>query len=578
MCGIVGGTLDSFDYNAGIQTLIHRGPNSQKLVEDNVNLGFCRLSIIDLHERSNQPMQSEDKKITIVFNGEIYGFKRLRKKLQAKGQIFDTTSDTEVILKSYILWGSEFIDKIDGMFSIAIFDKNINKLFLYRDRPGIKPIYYFFDGNEFAFSSELKGLVQMVGEENLEIDKSSLYDFLTYSYVPSPKSIYKKIKKLPPAHELVYDISKKQIESINDYWNFTPSEKNNSGVDKISKKLRELVNQSVESQMVSDVPLGFLLSGGIDSSIVTTTASKLTNQKLQTFTITFADPSKSEAKDASLIADLNDTKHRVLELSPDLTKRLMINLSNWYDEPNSDTSAVPTFLVSSMSKKYVTVVLTGDGGDELFGGYPRHLKRNSLSSYFNKFKMLKSVIVKFRDVFRLNTLPYRFLNMLLRLFLDDLELYTKQIGAGGMIKEEKLKYRKYFDIEDDYDDYWYFRKHWSLKLSYRNRLRYLDFKTYMHESVLTKVDRTSMSVSLEARVPLLSRDLIEFMFSLPDTLVFIEDDLKGLAKYAYKDILPTPILSKKKQGFSVSPDTIKSNISFGFNILKKYYSHFLVKI
>tara|TARA_B100000579_G_scaffold25171_1_gene17719 strand:+ start:11062 stop:12801 length:1740 start_codon:yes stop_codon:yes gene_type:complete len=575
MCGILGGNFEGFNYKSGVQALIHRGPDDQKLAHEKIILGFCRLSIIDLHSRSNQPMNSRDGRISIIFNGEIYGFKKIRNKLIDEGHEFDTKSDTEVILKSYIQWGSEFIDKIDGMFSIVIFDKNKNKLYLYRDRPGIKPIYYYNQKKHFAFSSELKGLVQMVGQKNLEIDNSSIYDFLTYSYIPSPKSIYKQIKKLPPSHRLVYDISNKTIESIEDYWNFVPTQENSLTIDEASNKLKELVDESVKSQMISDVPLGFLLSGGLDSSIVTTSASNLTSQKIQTFTISFDESQKSEEKYASIIAKKNNTKHRVFSLSSDLTKRLMSNLSNWYDEPHSDTSAVPTFLVSHISKKYVTVVLTGDGGDELFGGYNRHKNKNRLNYILSKYSNIKSFLIKFRDTFCLHTPPYRLINSILRFFLDDLELHTKRVGVGGMIKEEKLKYRKYLEIEEDYDDYWYFRKNWLPELSYRNRIRYLDFKTYMHEAVLAKVDRTSMSVSLEARVPLLSRNLIEFMFSLPEKVVFHRKELKGLVKYSYKGVLPEIILSKKKQGFSVSSEATKSNIPLGINILKKYYSQFL---
>jgi asparagine synthase (glutamine-hydrolysing) len=550
MCGFVGGTDPSWDYTTALSSLEHRGPDDSKLhLGDPVRVGFRRLSIIDLDESASQPMFAEDGQSWLVFNGEIYGFRELRRELERCGRVFRTRSDTEVILHAWSEWGEGFVEHIDGMFAIVLWDASERKLRLYRDRPGIKPLYYFYDGSRFAFASELKSLQHLIDRQDLDIDESALYDFLSYRYIPAPKTLYRQCFKLPPAHALVYEPDSGRLSGARPFWSVPiPDEPVVLSIDEAAEQLRGLIDQSVKDQMVADVPLGFFLSGGVDSSVVVAAASGV-GADVSTFSIGFDSDAASETPYAREVAELFHTDHHERILSQSGAKDLLPHMKSWFDEPFADESALPTYLVSKVARENVTVVLTGDGGDEVFGGYrtyPRFARYDRMPSWP---PFMERVTHAIRRPFSKRSSVARVTTLLEWALSNGPRLWGKIMG--GMPEVAKSGYRDRFELPGDYDDWWHFREHWQETLPLRTRLQLVDFHTFMPGLVLTKVDRTSMAVSLEARVPLLDRRIIEFAFSLPEDLRYYNDEPKGLLKYAYKNILPDEILYRRKKGFGI---------------------------
>lgn len=556
MCGILGGNDFSLDYKIGIQKIKHRGPDGLNVIEyKDIVMAFARLAIIDLSKEAMQPMDSIDNNVHIIFNGEIYGYQKIKDSIKCYYE-FKTNSDTEVILALYYLYGDNFIDKIDGMFAIAIYDERQHKLKLYRDRAGIKPLYYYNDGSRFLFSSELKAIQSILDKENLEIDNSALYDYLSYGYIPEPKSLYKKVHKLKPAMTLVYNLQSKEIESINRYWrlNINTNIGRRRSKEKLCEEFRDLVSQSIKEQMIADVPVGCFLSGGIDSSIVTYECMKF-NRNIEAFSIGFEEKNYSELKYVEILTEQLGINSNTEVLNKDSVKGLYYKIKEWYDEPFSDTSAFPTYLVSKKAAGNVTVVLTGDGGDELFGGYSRYKKfidysKNEKTHRFIKLgKFLVSYGIIDEDLWSQE-------------FKSSLEYYSELMGCKPDFM--RLQRKKIFGLPNDYDEYWLIRKYYKNELPVLTRSRYLDFKTYLPGDILTKVDRTSMAVSLEARIPFLSRKLIEFAFSLSQEECNGNEGLKQIMKDAYDSLLPHEILYRGKKGFSIPPRYIIGNIS-GFD-------------
>ena len=550
MCGFVGGTDPSWDYTAALVSIEHRGPDDGRLqLEGPVRVGFRRLSIIDLDAAAMQPMFADDGQTWIVFNGEIYGFLALRDELGKLGHTFRTQSDTEVLLNAYLEWGDGFIDHVDGMFAIALWDARDRKLRLYRDRPGIKPLYYYYDGRRFAFASELKAIEAALDAADLEFDETALYDFLGYRYVPAPKTLYRNCFKLPPAHRIVFDPDAGKLSDPAPFWSVpVPGQARAISVDEAAEELRALIDESVRDQMISDVPLGFFLSGGVDSSTIVASASGL-GADVSTFSIGFDSDEKSETPYAREVAGLFGTRHHERMLSQAAAGDLLPNLKRWFDEPFADESAMPTYLVSKVARENVTVVLTGDGGDEVFGGYrtyPRFERYERLPSWP---AAMDRVAYRLRKPFGRRSPVTRMTKVLEIAFAHGPTLWAKIMH--GMPEAAKSEYRDRFNIPRDYDDWWHYREHWRDDLPVRTRLQFLDFHTFMPGMVLTKVDRTSMAVSLEARVPFLARKIIEFSFSLPEDVRYHEGELKGILKYAYKDILPSNILHRRKKGFGI---------------------------
>jgi len=556
MCGFVGGTSPQWNYSAALESIAHRGPDASQLCLDGpIYVGFRRLSIIDLDDHANQPMFADDGDTWLVFNGEIYGFLALRKDLESRGARFRTKSDTEVVLNAYIQWGDDFIDRLDGMFAIAIWDSKVRRLKLFRDRPGIKPIYYYYDGKDFAFGSELKSIETALGGDRLQIDETALYDFLSYRYVPAPKTLYRNCFKLPPAHRMEFDPSTGSIQTPQPYWSIAiPEQPAQTTVDEACEELRSLIDASVRDQMIADVPLGFFLSGGVDSSVVVASAST-TGSNLSTFAIGFDSDRASETPFARQVAGRFGTDHNERILSPSDAQDLLPSLRTWFDEPFADESALPTFLVSQLARDSVTVVLTGDGGDEVFGGYrtyPRFARYERLPEwpqFMNRFANRP------RKPFHRRHAITRAMVRLQLILGRGVELWG--LIMAGMSTAAKTDYKTQFGIPDDYDDWWHYREFWRDELPLRTRLQLVDFHTFLPGLVLTKVDRTSMAVSLEARVPLLDRRIIEFSFSLPEEMRFYGGELKGLLRHAYRKILPHEILDRRKKGFGIPRHYLK---------------------
>lgn len=547
MCGLFG----IFSRNSirkelaieSLNTLSHRGPDNEGYYsKENIFIGHRRLSILDLSVNGSQPMYDKEKNIIISVNGEIYNYKELKSALITKYD-FKSNSDSEVILYGYKEWGIDLLlSKIDGMFAFSIYDKIKNKLFLVRDRAGIKPLYYSFINGEYTYASELKAIIKYYqGNLNLQFDNTAIYDFLTYLYIPSPKSLYKNIFKLEPAHYVEFDVSEYKYKK-KQYWQIEYKINNNISFDETLEELISLLKKSIKDQMISDVPVGFFLSGGIDSSTVVALASEF-SESLNTYSIGFENDSRDETKYAEIVSSKFGTNHekKVVKLSE--VMQLKENIKTWYDEPFGDTSCFPSYIVSKLAKHSSTVVLTGDGGDELFGGYKWYKSFGKYRNYgLSSLLTLNSKEYKSSFFNKINSRIEKY-------FLGDLQLYSKLLS--GESAKLKSNYKKLLNIPHDYDDYWFFRKYYINELPLPTRLQYLDFHTYLPEDILTKVDRVSMAVSLECRVPFLSKELIEFSFSIPNRYVYHNNQLKGLLKESLSTILPHEILNREKQGFSI---------------------------
>lgn len=543
-----------------LNTLSHRGPDNEGYYfKENIFIGHRRLSILDLSVNGSQPMFDKEKNIIISVNGEIYNYKELKSALITKYD-FKSNSDSEVILHGYKEWGIDLLlSKIDGMFAFSIYDKIKKKLFLVRDRIGIKPLFYSFINGEYTYASELKAIIKYYNSNiNLQFDNTAIYDFLTYLYIPSPKSLYKNIFKLEPAHYVEIDLFNFKYKK-KQYWHLEYKKDEKISLYEAKEELISLLKKSINEQMISDVPVGFFLSGGIDSSTVVALASELSDN-INTYSIGFENDPRDETKFAEIISSKFKTNHKKKIVTLFEVQQLKNNIKTWYDEPFGDTSCYPSYIVSKLAKQSSTVILTGDGGDELFGGYKWYKSFEKYRKY--GFNSLLSLPLKEYNNKFFNKINSRYENY----FLNDFQLYSKLLT--GESAKLKSNYRKFLNIPHDYDDYWFFKKFYINELPLPTRLQYLDFHTYLPEDILTKVDRVSMSVSLEARVPYLSKELIEFSFSLPNKFIFHNNKLKGFLKESLKTILPHEILNREKQGFSIPLS--KWNKEFTNNMGKHY--------
>lgn len=578
MCGIIGGSNKAWPFEKAQKVLRHRGPDSGKVMaHEDITFAFARLAIIDLSPEADQPMASIDGKLKIVFNGEIYGYKGLREELIGKGHAFRTHSDTEVIINAYREWGEDFVEHLDGMFAIAIHDILARKLVLYRDRPGIKPLYYLhIPGKAFAFASELKGITTLCDDMPFDVDYTGVYDYLTYAYIPEPKSLYKNVFKLPPAHKLIFDLASKQIISVQKYWTLNvDNDPAPVGVDAAAERLRALVNESVKDQLVADVPVGAFLSGGMDSSVVVAEVARI-DPNIKTYSIGFDFDKFDETGYAAEVAKHLGVVNRQAILSQEKMYELLGKMRDWYDEPYADTSAYPSFLVAQFAKKEVKVVLTGDGGDEVFGGYGRYRNALNISRMRVPNPLLNHFLLNLgKNLF--GPRKTRLFHWIDRLTGEPIASYVAAMGGGTTFT--KSRFRAVCGIPDDYDTYWYFRQWDRPDLPLLTRLQYLDFHTYLPSDILTKVDRVTMANSLEARVPLLSRKIVEYSFSLPEAVRYYAKDktlcLKGLFKHAYRDSIPQSIINRKKMGFAIPNDYLyKLNphkLSLEHNLLEIFF-------
>ncbi|MBN8703026.1 MAG: asparagine synthase (glutamine-hydrolyzing) [Bacteroidetes bacterium] len=573
MCGIAGyytnGVLqNNINLAQQIDLLSHRGPNSNGHFKENkVGLVHTRLSIIDLSANANQPMYSQDERYVIVFNGEVYNHRELGAELKSNYSInLKTHSDTEVILEGYVHEGVKFIDKLNGMFAFAIYDRKEETLFICRDRVGIKPLFYYWDGYDFIFASEIKAIVKVLNKK-LTINKSAVYNFLHLGFIPNPDSIYQKIKKLKAGHSL--KINKQQLE-ISPYWNLNTIIKPIAIKDekKALVQLSDLLMSSVQYHLKSDVPYGVFLSGGIDSSLVTSMAVALSGSKINTFSIGFTESKYNESNYAKKIATHLNTNHHEFIVSYKDALELVEEVTAIYDEPFADSSFIPTMLVSKLSKEHVTVTLSGEGGDELFMGYGSYIWAKRLNNPFiNKFRHQLKPFIKY-----IVKNPKAF--DLLR-FIDNEDIPNNILSQEQQyfLQKDLLEH-----IHPDFSDRYYFDKNIYKKinrtLTSNERQVLFDLNYYLQDDLLCKVDRASMCFGLETRVPLLDHRLIEYSLN-------IHPDLKyrnGVTKYILKEILyqyiPKEFFNRPKQGFAIPLEIwLKNELSF---LIEKYLSNKII--
>lgn len=582
MCGIFGVSYvlenDLALANNALHTLEHRGPDGWSYIhEKNVYMGHRRLSILDLSENGAQPMEKDGVYLTV--NGEIYNFKNLNKELVKNHNVkFKSSSDSETLLHGYIHWGLEkLLDKIEGMFSFCIYDSNKDEIHLARDHAGIKPLYYSFVDGRLVWGSELKAIEGFYGKENLNIDHTAVYDFLTYKYIPSPKSLYQNVFKLPAGHVLTYKLDTKEIIK-NRYWSLVPN-RHIQNFDEAQKLVKETIQNAVKSQLVADVPVGSFLSGGVDSSIISYEVSKCVEQ-LNTCSIGFDDPKIDESHYAKLVAQNIGSKHRVDNMDHNFVNQNFELLKEMFDEPFADTSAFPTYAVSRMASENMTVVLTGDGGDELFGGYKSYTDWYQKPTRKLGFLAPLRLLVTFVKNLNLGILSR--VARKVEIFAIWCPLERRIRLAGGYLKGDSYKksFRKKYGIPNNYDEMWHYKAFYRRDLPYKSRAMYLDFHTMMTDAYLCKVDRASMANSIETRVPFLDKNVINAAWSIDEKVLFEGGELKSLLKKSYEDVLPKECLYRNKQGFSLGQTKKSDKLHLNgkplpFHILDKLYKDIL---
>lgn len=536
---------------------VHRGPDGSGYhVEPGVGFGHRRLSIIDL-EGGVQPMYNEDQSVVLTFNGEIYEYTSLMDELRAAGHVFKTRCDTEVIIHAWEEWGPACLDRLGGMFAFAIWDRNRQTLFLARDRFGKKPLYYtFLNDGCIAFASELKGLLENPDIDRT-IDATAVEDYMTFGYVPDPKTIFRKIHKLPPAHFLELKRGDRMADPC-EYWKIRFDVDNaHRNVDELSRELNERLRRATEKRMIADVPLGAFLSGGVDSSAIVAMMSEISDEPVNTCSISFGDPKFNESAHAQKMADQLHAEHRVGQVDAD-DFALVDRIPEMYDEPFADSSAIPTYRVCELARKHVTVALSGDGGDEVFAGYRRY------RWHMNEEKIRRAIPAMLRkNVFGVLGSVYPKLDWAPRMFRakstfeaigrDSLDAYLHSVSIlpndlhgklftesfkrelqGYSAKEVFLRHNKNCDTDDEL-----------------SRIQYIDMKTYLPGDILTKVDRASMANSLEVRVPLLDPDFVSWACTIPSSLKLQGRQGKYIFKKALEGRVPDSILYREKMGFAV---------------------------
>ncbi|MBI4642054.1 MAG: asparagine synthase (glutamine-hydrolyzing) [Candidatus Tectomicrobia bacterium] len=561
MCGICGilnfhGRPISSDLLGKMaDALFHRGPEDQGIYlsetqQIGLGLGHRRLKIIDLSPLGRQPMSNEDGTIWIIFNGEIYNFQELRVSLQKRGHRFKSHTDTETIIHLYEEEGERVVERLDGMFAFALWDSNRQTLLLARDRVGKKPLYYYADRFQFTFGSEIKALLGHP-EVPKEIHPQAIPLYLVYGYVPTPETFYQGIMKLPPGHTLT--VRADGSLSLKQYWDVTYPLKGDEvpdSEDEVIKQLRSLLTKAVEKRLISDVPLGAFLSGGIDSSIVVGLMSQLMDQPVKTFSIGFTgDESYNEVKYARIIANRFQTDHHEFIVKPDAFT-LVEKLIWHYDEPFGDSSAIPTYLLSQLTREEVTVALNGDGGDELFAGYERFYAAQIAERIPSPLRQLGLTVLQALP----DSSEYDSLIRKARRFL---------VSAGKPLAARFLDWNSFFrrDLLEEF-----IQAPWDQSLiqasfdeclsqtnglSLLSKVLYVNMKTYLLDDLLVKMDRMAMAHALEARSPFLDRELIEYTARLPDKMKLKGITTKYILKKAFADLLPQEILTRKKHGFGV---------------------------
>lgn len=574
MCGIVG-FKSSRNFSrlreslpAATSSMTHRGPDDAGLFFDpkaGVGLGHRRLAVIDLSAAGHQPMGTDDGMLQIVYNGEVYNFKEIRKTLEGTGHRFQTETDTEVILEAYREWGIDCVRRFVGMFAFALWDNRIGILFLVRDRIGIKPLYYYYADGMFLFASELKALMALDGFPK-EIDTDAVPLFLHYQYIPAPRTIFRNTHKLLPGHYLSYDGRDLTQKT---YWTLPQAgaaEFEGSETDAVNE-LERVLGEAVSCRLISDVPLGALLSGGIDSSIVAALMQRASPRPVRTFSIGFNEPGYNEAPWAAEVARHLGTDHTEFYVSPKEALDLIPRLPEIYDEPFGDASAVPTSLVSRLARTQVTVALSGDGGDEQFAGYVRYWSTEAMATAFQRLpEMVRKSIGK-----ALQKLPVPWVERCYQPLRDLLpqrfrvtnfpDKWQKLVSLMGRVSIEDL-YRMSICYWSEYDlkalcgrgpaatrfeETFAETEGWPIL----SRLMRVDQKTYLPDAMLTKVDRASMAFSLEVRVPLLDHRVVALTSRIPDRFNYRNGKGKYLLRKLLARYVPESLFDRPKMGFGV---------------------------
>lgn len=567
MCGIVG----FIDKNKSINILSdmleiqsYRGPDDSGVYFDEksgIHFGHNRLSIQDLSSHGHQPFVSDCENYVIVFNGEVYNFKNIRVELEELGYRFISNSDTEVILYSYKEWGIRCLEKFIGMFAFSIFNKIEDKLFLVRDRAGVKPLYYYTDENQFMFASEVKSFHKHPAfkkEQNIEV----LPYFFRLGYIPAPYTIFKNCFKLEAGHCLEVKIDNLEFK-ITKYWDandFYLQEKISKSEDEILQDIENILDDAIDLRMVSDVPVGVFLSGGYDSSLVASILAKKQGKKINTFTIGFDDKKYNEAKHAASIAEYLGANHTEYYMKNSDMLDLVESLPFYYDEPFGDSSALPTMIVSKLARQSVTVALSSDGGDEAFCGYSKYFFLNKFQNTFsNSFK--REVLRIGLNLFSADSAEY--INAKLPKNLKQTNIKDKYTKFQRAINSDSLE--AMFENASSYVDkneiarflkvsknQELFKKWEKIgSVEFLNQMMAIDYKLFMNDDVLTKVDRATMSVSLEGREPLLDHRIIEYMARVPLDIKYNNRQGKYLLRQVLYKYLPKEMVDKPKSGFQI---------------------------
>src|SRR6266487_4527862 len=548
MCGIAG-FIDSECSRNKAEILIdsmckvirHRGPDDQGVwVDEGVALGMRRLSIIDI-AGGHQPIFNEDQSILVVFNGEIYNYRQLQKELQDRGHHFQTNSDTETIVHVYEEYGDECVKHLRGMFTFALWDRKRQRLLAARDRFGKKPFNYYWDGKKLIFGSEIKSILE--AGISREINHMALDEYLVYRYVPSPNTLFKDVMKLSPGHILIYENG--QINTKR-YWElpFMPTCKDDE--ETAIEHTLALLKDAVQVRLMSEVPLGAFLSGGIDSSVVVGLMSAMMSQPVKTFSIGFEEDDYSELPYARQVAKRFGSEHQEFFVRPDLVS-VLPELVWAFDEPFGDASMLPTYYVSKLAREYVTVVLTGDGGDEIFGGYTHYRREFQIQRIPSTLRC----VLGYASMLMPNGMrgKKRLHNMLF-------DHATRSVYAIKLFPDEarELMYSpEYYALIGNHDPYARMMNEYRRvqHLDLTAAMQYVDSRVYLPDDILVKVDKASMLNSLETRAPLLDQYLVEYVSSLSSEVRTPDGILKYLLKKVAADMLPVEILTRRKQGFAV---------------------------
>ena len=556
MCGICGFTWNDAELAKRMTDVIaHRGPDQDGVYcSDRCSLGHRRLSILDLSENGRQPMSTRDGRFHIVFNGEIYNFMDIRRELEGKGYHFNSTCDTEVILYAYQEYGVDAIHKLRGMFAFAIWDEREKQLLLVRDRIGIKPLYYYHSDSKLVFGSEIKSILEN-REVPRELNHQALYAYLGFEFVPAPDTMFQNIKKLPAGHYLLF---KDGQCDIHQYWDIQFAEQCDSHQDEaeVAEHIQHLIEDAVKARLISDVPLGAFLSGGLDSSAIVAMMRRHISGPLRTFTIGYKDKTFSELDYAQIIADQFETEHHILMIEE--MNQQLIEKSLWhFDEPMTDLSSIPLMLICQQARKDVTVCLSGEGGDEVFAGYDR-FKASRLNQYY---KLIPSPLRNPVITWCASKLPDQpqkkgAINMLKR-FIEGASLpaegHQLRWQYFSNTKQDQHLFSDFFKQHATLDPFMRLREHNARCITKDriNRELYLDMRFMMADSVLMKVDKMSMANSLEIRVPLLDHALIEYLAAIPGNWKLKGFETKHIFRKALEGILPDNIVHRGKQGYSL---------------------------